>query len=1165
MYKFFTLKICSPPGYAKKFLLTMKITLFLIFFTLMQSSAAVYSQQITFKEKNVTLKRLFKVIYKQTGYNVFWSARSIEKAPRLNADFQNTALEDVLKTSLRDLNLTFRIEDKSVIIQSAAIPYQGAIVNVPDINSIGETIIKGTVTDANGVTLPGVNISVKDAQISVISNIDGNYAITVPASAKVLVFSFIGMERQEVAINGKTVINVTLRSSTTSLTDVNVVAIGYGTQRRQDVNGAISSVKAADIANIPQVSVDQLLQGKAAGVTITQNSGGPGSATSVHIRGITSLTLSNEPLYIVDGVPVSGDANNRTTSGRSQQLSPNNGETGVSPLSFLNPSDIESIDVLKDASATAIYGSRASNGVIIITTKKGKAGNFRIGYDGYYGLQEQGKQLPMLNLKQYAKLQNALADVINISRRGEFANPELLGEGTNWQDEIFKTAAQQSHQLSFSGAKDNTDYYISTGIVNQDGTVLGNDYKRYNIRANINSQVKSWFKVGGTMAGSYSFQNTSLSNNTGIIYTALLSAPDQVVYNADGSFAGPQADQVGGQNNPVEQALRITNNLARYNFNGGLYADIKINKDLTLRSEGNGDLNFSAAKLFRPTYNNGPRFVNLTASLQEYNSNSVYWTWKEYLTYTHTFAKKHYLQATAGHELININYKDNSAGVQSFLSNDLQSLSLGDAKTATVGEYIGPTDVLESAFARAIYTYNDRYSLTATFRADRSSKFAQGHQTGYFPSFAASWRISEEPFFQNLKSVADNVKLRLGYGQTGNQAVPNYLYGSALNAVITGQGTGFGIDKIANPNLTWETAIQKNLGLDFSLFNNRIDASVDFWKKSSKNFLFQAALPAFLVGQTAEYSGTGVISPPYVNGGELKANGFDISITSRNIVGKSFKWNTSIVFSHYANKVASLYTGVPFISQNVTTSFLALPVTRTQVGTSVGEFYGYKVKDLFRTPEQLRNAPIQFGRPVQTGSGGTYLGDIQYEDLNNDGKIDANDQTFLGNPNPKFTYGITNNFSYKSLDLSIFLNGSYGAKIFNVLNYQIAGLGSLYQNQVAYVASFWAPTNPTSNVPRPVAGDNPNLLNSDRFIESGSFLRIQNVTLGFTLPSALAKKIKFERLRFYASGQNLYVFTPYKGLDPEIGSVNQNVFLTNVDLGRFPIPRTIVFGINASF
>jgi len=520
----------------------------------------------------------------------------------------------------------------------------------------------------------------------------------------------------------------------------------------------------------------------------------------------------------------------------------------------------------------------------------------------------------------------------------------------------------------------------------------------------------------------------------------------------------------------------------------------------------------------------------------------------------------------AAHELINSVYNSNNAGVSNFLTNSQQALGLGTATTATIGEYIGNNDILESEFGRAIYTYNNKYSITATFRADRSSKFAEGHQTGYFPSASASWRLSEEPFMAGIKSVADNIKLRVGYGETGNQSVPSYLYGSALNSVTTGIGTGFTIDKVPNPKLTWETALQFDAGIDFSLFNNRIDGSIDYFDKRSKNFLFQAALPAFLLGQSAEYSGTGVISPPYVNGGELSNKGFDITINSHNIITKDFKWSTSLIFSHYKNKVLSLYNGVPYIGANVTTSFLSLPVTRTQPGTSVGEFYGYKVQGIFQTDAQLRSAPPQFApRPVGNSSGSTWLGDIQFQDVNHDGKVDINDQTDLGSPNPKFTYGITNSFAYKAFDLSIFLSGSYGAKIFNVLDYQIASLGSLYQNQLASVANFWTPSNPTSNIPRPSAGDNPNLYNSDRFIESGSYLRIQNVALGYTIPASVARRLKMNRLRVYASGQNLYVFTKYKGLDPEIGSINQNVFLTGVDLGRYPQPRTITFGINAEF
>ncbi len=1022
--------------------------------------------------------------------------------------------------------------------------------------------IKGTVSDEKGVTLPGANVTVKDTKTVSVTDIDGKYSIVVSPSDKTLVFSFIGMETLEVPVKGKTVINVTLKASITNLSDV--IVVGYGTQKKSDVNGSISSVTAKDIENIPQVSIDQLLQGKASGVTITQNSGAPGSQTSVHIRGITSLSLSNEPLYVIDGVPISGDANNKATSGRSVALAPNNGENGVSPLSSINPNDIESIEVLKDASATAIYGSQGSNGVILITTKRGKNGTARISYDGYYGIQQQGRFLPMMSLPQYATLQNALADNINVSRRGEFANPSLLGPGVNWQDQIFRTAGQQSHQLSVSGGKEGTDYYISAGYLKQDGTIIGNNFDRYNFRTNVNTQVKSWFNFGGSLSGMRSIQNASISNNGGITYLALLSAPDQAVYNADGSFAGPTADQRtnGAQINPVARALDITNNLTRSNINGGMYAVISFTKDLSLRSEVNGDFNFGMNRVFQPTYNYGA-YSNPTATLQEYSSNSTYWAWKEYFTYSHAF-KKHRIDATLGHEVSLSSWGGTTAGVSNFLSNSLQTLNLGDIKTATLDEYKDAASQ-ESEFGRATYTYNNKYSVTGTVRIDRSSKFAQGHQTGTFPSVAVSWRLSEEAFMANIKNWADNVKLRVSYGQVGNQGVPNYLFGSALNSLATGLGTGFTIDKIPNPNLTWETAIKKDIGIDFTLFKGRIDATFDYYDNTSKNFLFQAALPAFLLGQTAEYSGTGVISPPYVNGGQLSNKGYDFNITSHNIVAKDFTWNTSVVFGQYKNNVESLANGVPFINQNITVSFLNLPVTRTQVGYPVGEFYGYQVKGLFKTDAQLRAAPVQFGRPIQNSSAGTWLGDIQYVDNNHDGKIDASDQVPLGSANPKFTYGITNTFSFKGFDLSIFLNGSYGAKIFNALNYQISSLSGLYQNQLASVASFWSPTNPTSDIPAPRGGDNPNLLNSDRFIESGSFLRIQNATLGYNIPSNLVRRAKLQRLKVYVGGQNLYTFTNYKGLDPEVGAINQNVFLSGIDIGRYPIPRVITFGLNAQF
>lgn len=1039
-------------------------------------------------------------------------------------------------------------------------------------------VISGTVYDENGTTLPGVGIKVKGSDAATSTDVNGKYAITIPAGGTTLIFSFIGMLAQEVAIGTKTVVNVTLKSASISLTDV--VVIGYGTQKRQDVNGSVSSVMAKDIANVPQPSLDQLIQGKAAGVTITQNSGGPGSATSVRIRGITSFGGS-EPLYVIDGVPILGDATNKSTNGKSPQLTRTGGgqeETGASPLSRINPNDIETIDILKDASATAIYGSRGANGVVIVTTKRGKSGSARISYDGYYGFQEQGKFLKMMDLKQFANLQNALADKFGQQRRIEFADLSLLGAGTDWQEAIFRSAPQQNHQLSFSGGRDGVDYYVSGGYLKQDGTILGSDFKRYSFRTNVNGQVKDWFKVGSTIGAGRTNQNVGLGSNTGIVYNALSSAPDNSVYEADGSFSGPSLDAGGlaqGTVNPVAQALSLTNTLLSNNINGSAYADLRIFKDLTLRSELNGDFNWSEAQTFKPTYKWGA-FSNQTARLDQYNSNSTYWGWKEYFNYSHTFGTKHSVTGLAGYEVWQATWGGTSTKIENFASgNAIPTLGFGDQTTTLVDQNKG-SQVMESFLARGIYTYNNRYSITASIRSDRSSKFAEGHQVGYFPAAAVSWRMSEEAFMKPLKAVIDNVKIRLNYGETGNQNIPNYLYGSSIKAVATGLGTGFVTNNVANLALTWETAIQKGAGVDFSLFNGRIDATFDYYIKNSRNFLFQKPLPAFLLGGVAEYSDVAAIKSPYYNAGQIENKGFEFSINSKNIVNNEFKWSSTLIFSKYNNKVVSL-NGSPALIGSINTSFISLPVTKTTEGGPVGQFFGYKVRGVIKNEADLQYVASH----PQNVIGGTspavitnnpaiansiYLGDLMYEDVNGDGKVDAADQTALGNPNPAFTYSITNNFSYKNFELSIFLNGSHGGKILNALKYQIAGLSGLYTNQLASSSNFWSPQNPGSNIPAPKGGiANNNLVMSDRFLESASFLRIQNVRLGYTVPEKWIKHAKMSRLSVFASGQNLYVFTKYSGLDPEIGSLNQNPIYSNIDMGRYPIPRTITFGINAQF
>ncbi|WP_207622447.1 TonB-dependent receptor [Niastella koreensis] len=1135
----------------------MKLIVLLMIVSLSRVSAEGFGQGITIHEKSASIPAILHNIEKQSKYNFFYEKADFPTSLKITVHFDHVPVETVLDECFKNQPVTYRIFQQTIVIKKSVAPKPEDIVSSPDTT----ITVVGLVQDEKGRGLPGVSVTVKNSKYSVNTDINGRYHIPAPTNG-ILIFTFVGMQKQEVAIAGKTTINITLNLATEELGDV--VVIGYGTQKRRDINGAISSVKAIDIATIPQPSVDQLLQGKAAGLSITQNSGAPGSNTSVRVRGVTSLSGTNEPLYVIDGVPISGDANNSSTSGRSP-LQTAAGYTytqsSVSPLAMINPNDIESIDVLKDASATAIYGNRASNGVIIITTKRGKNGNAKINYNGYAGQQQVSKYIHMMDLKQYARLQDVMSDIFGVGRRPDLADSSLLGAGTDWQRLVLRKALQQSHQLSVSGGKDGMNYYVSGGMLQQDGIVIGSGFKRYSFRSNLDAQVKEWFKLGLTLAGNRTAEDVVQGDNNGIIYNALLQAPDLTAYNADGSYSGPPASDplsVTGVINPVAQAKQITNHLNRSNLNTNLYNDIRFTRDLTLRSELGGDFNFSDNNLFTPSYTWG-RFVNTNASLNERSQQSTYGIWKEYLTYQHTFAGKHILTALAGHEVQQANWRGTQGFRQGFYSNTVQSLNLGQATTATNDEYKG-SQSQESFYARVIYNYSNRYSFTATIRKDKSSKFAPEHQIGYFPAFAASWKLSDEAFMQNIKTVADNIKIRLGYGQVGNQEIPNYLYGSPLNASVTGLGTGFLLNQIANPNLKWQTSIQYNAGLDFSLFNRRVDATVDVYKKTSRNFLFQLPLPAYLVG---DFTYLGGINPPYVNLGRVENQGIDITLNTHNIVSEKVKWNTSIIFSHYNNTVKELGTGLDELIGKVTNGFLDVAATRTVVGGPIGEFYGYRVKGLFKTDDQLSNAPQQFNRPVGNNSAGTWLGDVQYQDLDNNKVIDAKDRVALGSPNPKFTYGITNNFTFGDFDLSIFLYGSYGAKILNLLDRTLGGLAGPYQNQYASVAGYWTPTNPNTDIPAPKVGtDNPNIFVSDRFIHSGSYLRIQNINLGWNVPARWLHRAKIGGLKIYSSVQNLHTFTSYNGYDPEIGASNQSAILTNIDNGRYPLARTITVGMN---
>jgi TonB-linked SusC/RagA family outer membrane protein len=1020
--------------------------------------------------------------------------------------------------------------------------------------------IKGTVADEKRAPLSGATIIVKETGTTVQTDADGKFTIEVAAKAKRLLISYVGMATKEVNIGNGANISITLSSGTKDLGEV--VVIGYGTQNKRDVNGAIASVKADQIRNIPHSSIDQMLQGRVSGVTVTQNSGAPGSATSVKIRGINSLG-SNEPLYVIDGVPVLGDARNSSTSGRAASVGfdwagGGNGQTAVSPLAALNPNDIASVEILKDASAAAIYGNRAANGVVIITTKRGKNADGKIVYDTYFGAQRPSKYLEVMNLQEYAKFENDLSVAYSQAPRVDFADPSILGTGTNWQKELFRQAAMQSHQLSFSGGKDAVNYFVSGGYFNQDGIVVGSNFKRYSIRANIDGQVKKWLKIGTSLAATRTNERITLNDDMeGVISGALLQAPDMPVRNSDGKYAGPSTTN-GAEpaQNPVAKALLIDNTIQRDKIFGSVYAEISFLKNFTLRTEFAGDFSNSDKRGFKPTYEWG-RIKNAIAVGFAGIDKSQYWDAKQILTYNAIYNKNRFT-VMAGHEVSEVKW-NGVAGIRSdFPSNDIRVLSLGNPLGATNDEYRG-SQALESYFGRVIYTYDNRYSLTATVRADGSSKFDQsaGNQWGYFPAMAAGWTVTNEKFMKDIKWV-NNLKLRIGYGEIGNQNIPNYTYGSSLVQTPTGIGLGFYPNNIPNKDVTWEKQKQTNIGIDVAVLKNKVELSFDYFKKISTDFLLPLPLPDYL-----GVSGNGAIKAPVVNAGEIENKGFDVSLRVNKVNLGPVEWNTSAVISAYKNKVNDL-KDLEFVNK---VQFGTLAVSKVAQGLPVGVFVGYKTDGLFTDVAQFAKSPKQFGLNFQSGYQGVYLGDVKYVDVNGDGVVDANDATIIGNPNPDFTYGFTNSFSFKGIDVSIFIQGSHGGEIMNIVKRSVGGLDKLFNNQLKAYSNYWTPTNTGTSIPRPRPGtDNQNLVISDRFIEDASYMRIQNISVGYHLPRAVVKRLKVvQSVRFYGSIQNLKTFTNYSGFDPEVGAFNQNTGLMNVDNGRYPVPRTMSVGVNLEF
>jgi TonB-linked SusC/RagA family outer membrane protein len=1022
-----------------------------------------------------------------------------------------------------------------------------------------KALIRGTVSDEKGTALPGATVAVKGTQLGTTTDANGAFAINLPAGSSVLVVSYIGMKTQEVVVGDRTTLNVVLQSADQNLDEV--VVIGYGTAKRSDVTSSITTLKATELKDMPVAGVDQLLQGKAAGVTVTSNGGQPGGGVSVKVRGVTSIN-SNDPLFVIDGVPFVGG--NTSSSQGFAGLGGSDGQTGNSVMAMLNPNDIESIDVLKDASAQAIYGSQAANGVILITTKKGRAGEGKINYETYVGVSEVAKRLDLMDLRDFARYQNEVLPLIGNPVSAELANPDLLGRGTDWQEAMFQRGKVQNHQLSFSGGREKTTYYLSLNYFDNKGILLGSDFKRYSSRFSLDNQLKSWAKVGLSANVSRSIQNVSLADAAeGTIWWGASTSPLTPVKNLDGTWGGGQT--VGGVQyfgaNLVGNSQFRGNTKTTNNIFGSAYLELQLLKDLSLRNELSYSLGQDNNVAYQKAGNVGS--TSFRSKLIDSRSDSYYWSLTNYLSYN-KYVGKHGIQATLGHQAQN-SYWQAMSGTKVDLQANIFDLNTGNADQTTWGLSGGKGQwAMESWFARANYTYNDKYSISASFRADGSSNFGPNNRWGYFPGVSLGWTLSNESFMKGaIADVLSYSKVRLGYGAVGNQnfpgGAPNPAYVGAVQFFSgpVGFGSSNMINGIPNPNLKWESVKTTNFGLDLGFLNGRIDATVDVYKKVTSDMIIFLTGPN-LIGVGDQWDD---LKAPLGNAGQMTNTGVDLGLTTTNIKRGDLTWKTNLVFTHFKNtydraaSAASALDGKVYYNNYL--------ITHTTPGRPVGSFWGLMTDGLFRTQEELDASLPQFGYKVNQNE--TWLGDVRFKDINGDGKIDASDYTFIGSPLPKFTWGLTNTLNYGAFDFSLFLQGSQGAKAFNFLRWQLEGLSNAYTNQLRTVNDRYTADNTDAALPRFTATNKNNTAMSDRYVEDASYARIQNITLGYRVPASLLSKVKVSNLRIYGSIQNLKTFTKYSGYDPEIGSFNNSIKLMNVDAGHYPNPRTFTLGANLQF
>ncbi len=1074
----------------------------------------------------------------------------------------------------------------SVAPQASAASSGG--VNAPQQSAQQTKRITGVVSDAMGPVI-GAAVSVKGTTNGTSTDNDGRFSLNV-SPGQTLVVTYVGYLAKEVKVGQQNNYDIFIEEDHQLLDEV--VVVGYGTMKKSDISGSSVSLGEKAVKGSIITSLDQSLQGRAAGVTAVQTSGAPGSSSSIRVRGTATINANAEPLYVIDGVIVQGGGSSGADFGLGDALG-NGSVSTISPLSTIDPADIVSMEILKDASATAIYGAQGANGVVLITTKHGKAGEAKFSYNGMVAMNRQTKRLDMMNLREFGTFYNNLVQQGETQANANYSDPSILGKGTNWQDAVFRTAIQHSHQISAQGGTEKIQYYVSGSYMSQEGTIIGSKFDRFSVRTNLDAQLNSWLKLGLNATFSNTNDNLKLADSDeGIINYSLTTIPSIPIYNVDGSYSS--ISQEGYTNpNPVALALMDEILLNRKKLTGNIFFEVNPNflKDIVWHAEVGYDISSSKGEQWEPTVNLGTWHRTTNRSSIQKNS-STFWQLKNYLTYTKTIADRHNLTAMLGQECWESKYDYSSITNTNLPSDEVHNPKLGQGSPQI--NYGFGSSSMASFFTRWTYSYDNRYNATYTYRYDGSSNFGPSNRWAGFHSLAGSWRFTNEKFMENVNWLT-NGKLRLGWGQTGNSNIGGYLWGTTIAMIKSSLGTGYKPQNLPNESVKWEKQEQFNVGLDLGFLYDRISLVVDWYRKESKDMLMNLQLPSYM-GTSGNASSA--LTAPMGNYGHIRNTGVEITLSTHPIVG-AFEWDSEAQISFNKNKLIALdgTDNAQIVGYGQWTDVVSV----TNVGESLFNFYGYETDGVYTSLEDIQTSPKAEKYPsngVFSKNTTVWVGDVKYKDQNGDGIIDENDRTNIGSPLPKFTFGWTNTFRYKNFDLSIFINGSYGNKVFNYMKMKLTHMNSTWTNQLVDVldCTTLAPIDPNKDysagvdrgdgqlvwnwydditnvridkegkLPRASIMDpNDNDRISDRYIEDGSYIRLKNITLGYTFPRRLVGKLGLETLRLQVNIQNLLTITGYDGYDPEIGASTASNHVMGLDNGRYPSPTTYSFGVNVTF